>query len=1064
CVDALGEPLGRDCDDTDARRFGGNLEVCDLNDALEGLGLDEDCDPTTFGAVDADGDSYFDDRCFNIDDDGVRTGGDDCSDGRGDVNPGTAETCDHRDNNCDGNIDEGVVVTVAPDADRDGFPVAGMNTMECPGFAGLVAVDDDTLFDCDDTNPAINPGQLEICDMIDNNCNDLVDDDTQVVPWYRDTDGDGFGSAASGVVMSCEPVDGATLLDTDCDDDDSGIHPASAEVCDGIDQDCNGRADFEISPGNFEDDDEDGSADIACGAPRGVDCDDEDANTGGGTPESCDGRDNDCDMNIDEGATEVQWFYDGDGDGHGTNANPSFPPVLSCSPPAGYVGSAGDCNDRDAARNPDATEDCNSVDDDCDGALDEAPAICDCPVGTMDCDGDARGICETLTDSDPNNCGGCGDLDPQFDCAGGPNVAGGICIGGNCIERDCQEGFDDCNPDPGCETPVSADADNCGRCGNECDGPNVDTFSCFESSCTTTCDAGWVTCGERCDTPESRFDCGSCGNPCGPGEDCLGGTCQPGVCLDGQAYCDGTCIDTIADNNNCGECGFVCPGASSCIEGECSCPSGEQLCDGACVVTSTNTDHCGGCGIRCAADQGCDMGVCTCPTDRSLLCGETCVDPLLDSSCGGCGNVCGFDQTCQSPGRCECNAPGQLVCDGGCTDTDNDPLNCGGCGNDCGVGGACNLGVCDPIIKVVSGRAHSCALRGGGAVVCWGDNSLGQVDADTRTGTRPTPQVIPVIPSAVDIAAGADHTCIVGSDTSVWCWGENGNDELGRGAASGDGYTQTPLPPAPTSRIFAGGSHTCIISTAGLLQCWGFNDNGQAGDPGEVAPPTTVPTAILPSSVSFDASDVSMGSGFTCALDVRSASVATLGCFGENGSFELGTNAASGPTNFMLTDFPFVDPPLPQMAGGNHHTCAALAGQMECWGGNDHGQCDPGTLGTNVLPSQSLMPPIGNVFECATRNNATCALTDTGVWCAGENNDGAIQGVLVPGLEVDDAGWNRLGALGNSVQSLGQGGQFHSCVIATNGVFCWGRNNLGQLGNGASGSVEGPVRVFALTP
>ncbi|MFK7998324.1 MAG: hypothetical protein AB8H86_01960, partial [Polyangiales bacterium] len=47
CVDALGEPLGRDCDDTDARRFGGNLEVCDLNDALEGLGLDEDCDPTT---------------------------------------------------------------------------------------------------------------------------------------------------------------------------------------------------------------------------------------------------------------------------------------------------------------------------------------------------------------------------------------------------------------------------------------------------------------------------------------------------------------------------------------------------------------------------------------------------------------------------------------------------------------------------------------------------------------------------------------------------------------------------------------------------------------------------------------------------------------------------------------------------------------------------------------------------------------------------------------------------------------------------------------------------------
>ncbi|MFT5358536.1 MAG: hypothetical protein ACI9KE_005775, partial [Polyangiales bacterium] len=380
CVDALGEPLGRDCDDTDARRFGGNLEVCDLDGELEGVGLDEDCDASTFGAIDSDGDSYFDDRCFNTDDDGVRTGGDDCSDGRSDVNPGTAETCDHTDNNCDGNIDEGVLVTVAPDADRDGFPAPGESSMECPGFAGLVAIDEDTLFDCNDANPTINPGQVEICDVIDNDCNDLIDDNTQVVAWYRDTDGDGFGSAASGVVMSCEPIADASVLNTDCNDDDAGIHPASAEVCDGIDQDCNGRADFEITTGDFEDDDGDGSADISCGAPRGVDCDDNDANTGGGTAESCDGRDNDCDERIDEGATEVQWFYDGDGDGHGTNANPAFPPVLSCSPPASYVGSAGDCNDSDPARSPDATEDCNSVDDDCDGALDEAPAICDCTV------------------------------------------------------------------------------------------------------------------------------------------------------------------------------------------------------------------------------------------------------------------------------------------------------------------------------------------------------------------------------------------------------------------------------------------------------------------------------------------------------------------------------------------------------------------------------------------------------------------------------------------------------------------------------------------------------------
>ena len=1068
CVDALGEPLGRDCDDSDPRRFGGNLEVCDLDDDLQGAGLDEDCDATTFGAVDADGDNYFDARCFNTDGDGVRAGGDDCNDGRRDVNPAASETCDHVDNNCDGNVDEGVLINVAPDADRDGFPVDGESRMECPGFAGLVAIDDDTLFDCDDANPTVNPGQVEICDLIDNDCNLVADDNTQIVPWYGDSDGDGFGSAATRVVMSCEPVADTSILNTDCDDDNAAIHPAAAEACDGIDNDCNGRADYEITPGDFEDDDGDGSADIRCGAPRGVDCDDQDASTGGGTPESCDGRDNDCDDNVDEGATEVQWFYDGDRDGHGTNTNPAFPPVLSCSPPARYVGSAGDCNDRDPARSPDATEDCNSVDDDCDGAFDEAPAICDCAVGTMDCDADARGICETLTDSDPNNCGGCGNLDSAFDCAGAPNVSGGFCIGGVCVGRECDDGFDDCGPTPGCETPVSADPMNCGSCGRQCDGPNVQAFACTDGECQVTCDDGFLDCDGNAECiPESRLDCGDCGVTCGIEEDCVMGSCEPVMCGGGEQYCDGACTDTNSDDANCGDCGVVCPSGISCVGGACDCLAGGVVCNGVCVSADSDPNNCGACGVQCSGPESCNLGVCGCPPTAPLRCGNTCVDPLDANHCGGCGNVCTLDQTCEAPGRCECNALGATQCDGGCVDTDNDPTSCGGCGNDCGVGGACNLGVCDPILKVVQGRAHTCALRGSGAVVCWGENTGGQVDAnDMASASIPVPRRVPEIPFATDISAGDNHTCAIAGGL-LWCWGDGTNAALGREElVPVTGYATSPTGGIPV-RVYSAGTHSCVVDHVEVAQCWGFNDTGQSGG-GGIPIPDTVLIASVP-SVFEPTAGISIGESFTCLVDASAASVPTVRCFGDNTFLQLGDTAAGGvqnPTPVELFDLGFGASNIPQVAGGDTHSCAVLGGQLDCWGGNGHGQCDPATMGTSVLPNDTLAFPFANVTQCSTRDNATCVLAEGRVWCAGSNYDATSYGVLDPSDTLNaDVPWTEITSLGVGVRTLGVGGDAHSCVIGVNGgVFCWGRNDEGQLGIGASPGALPPRRVFALTP
>lgn len=151
---------GDDCDDADATRFPGNVETCDA--------IDQDCDPYTFGDLDADGDGFVSATCCNED-----TCGLDCDDAAPAIGPTGTESCDERDNDCDGNVDEGVLRAFYPDLDGDNFGDGeGEVVLAC---ARPPKAADNTL-DCDDSSAAINPTGVELCDGVDNNCNGTADD------------------------------------------------------------------------------------------------------------------------------------------------------------------------------------------------------------------------------------------------------------------------------------------------------------------------------------------------------------------------------------------------------------------------------------------------------------------------------------------------------------------------------------------------------------------------------------------------------------------------------------------------------------------------------------------------------------------------------------------------------------------------------------------------------------------------------------------------------------------------------------------------------------------------
>ena len=403
----------------------------------------------------------------------------DCDDTNFNVKPTGIEVCNGIDDDCDGSIDEFAndALTWYRDADNDGFGDLTNILVSCTQPEGYVSdfndcndsepglnpntiwyadIDQDGYgnpnnsltacdlsnagyvlndLDCNDNVGAINPGALDVCDGFDNDCDGQVDNDSSLWPtWYADTDNDGFGDANAPTNACIQPV-GYVSNDLDCDDTDFDVKPTGTEVCNGIDDDCDGQIDEFATDALtwYRDADGDGFGDlndieVSCTQPQGYVSDDSD----------CD----DTDASINPNTV---WYADVDQDGFGNGNNSLTGCDLSN---AGYVLNAGDCNDNAGTINPNAAEICDGFDNDCDGSIDE----------DFDLDGDGVTTC----------AGDCDDSDASV-YPGAPEVCDGI-------DNDCDGVVDtpDCNDQDGDGVPDSSDncptTPNAGQADGDCDG------------------------------------------------------------------------------------------------------------------------------------------------------------------------------------------------------------------------------------------------------------------------------------------------------------------------------------------------------------------------------------------------------------------------------------------------------------------------------------------------------------------------------------------------------------------------------------------------------------------
>jgi hypothetical protein len=375
------------------------------------------------------------------------TAADDCDDKKSAVNTKAAEACDNIDNNCSGQTDEGFSFKDYDDSTKALGEACGVGV--CANGSVQCAVDGKSAV-CSTGGNATS----ESCDGKDNDCNGIVDNGLEPKSvYYKDADNDTFGGGSGS--LQCGAFNGYVVkVDGDCNDGNDSVYPGATEKCNGVDDDCDAQMDEGYTAKDY-----DGSTKKlgeACGvgvcANGKVEC----LNNGSAAvcsssaladTETCDEKDNDCDGLVDE-EVQTPYYKDMDGDTYG-DATKS---VMMCALPSGYSKNDKDCDDTNKSSYLNATELCDGADNDCDGDTDEG------------CDDDMDGFCDSAM--------------PFLSTAA-------------CKEGDCNDAEGNVKPDA---------ADTCDSVDNNCDGKTdqkSDGNGGMISSCNQCLNVIQVPCGQK---------------------------------------------------------------------------------------------------------------------------------------------------------------------------------------------------------------------------------------------------------------------------------------------------------------------------------------------------------------------------------------------------------------------------------------------------------------------------------------------------------------------------------------------------------------------------------------
>ena len=341
--------------------------------------------------------------------------------------------------------------------------------------------------------------------------------------------------------------------------------------------------------------------------------------------------------------------------------------------------------------------------------------------------------------------------------------------------------------------------------------------------------------------------------------------------------------------------------------------------------------------------------------------------------------------------------------------------------------------------RLALGDAHTCVLRSG-AVHCWGENRRGELGDGSRA-----PHLVPVpvlgLPRVVDLASGGAfdidpaaprgaHTCAVTVTGNVLCWGANvlgGSLSLASpGEIAGTG---------PAALVSAGMFHTCFVRTDGHVACWGLNSEGQLGDG------TTLDRAS-PAVVNKlrDAVQISVNRYHGCAR-TRSG---RLFCWGGN---ELG-QVGDGTTTDHFEPVELAElPGIIDVAAGLGTTCAvAASGAVYCWGLNNAGQLGDGTKVSRLRPAptvgivDAIQVSVGSTYACALRHSGQVVCWGVAPHAIARSGEALLADSSIPVVVPDLP----------RVVEIRVGPSGHTCAVtSTEQVYCMGRNDAGQIGDGS---------------